>query len=72
MRRRRRHSQQDQLIPSHLKIAFSVVEAAEMMSMGVTKVRDLIKDHRLLVVREGRSIVVPLTEMQAFLERNKS
>jgi excisionase family DNA binding protein len=61
--------------PTAEKLALTVTEAAEMLSMGKTNVFGLIKAGRLKVVRtgaKGRGIIVPKVEISAFLQREAS
>jgi len=51
------------------KLAYSVEEAAEALSLGRTKTFALIKEGRLRVIRLGKRVVVPVTELQDFLRR---
>lgn len=54
--------------PPIMKEALTVVETAEAISLGRTTVFRLIREGRIKVVRCGRSIIVPRTEIQAFLQ----
>ena len=55
--------------PAIKKKAFTIVETAEMLSIGTTACRALIKEKRILAVRLGRSIIVSGDEIDAFLQR---
>lgn len=51
------------------KAAFTVAEAADLISLGQTMTRAVIAEGRLKVVRVGRAILVPRSEIDAFLAR---
>ena len=51
------------------KLAVSVEEAAEALGLGKTLTFELINAKRLRIVKLGRKIIIPVTELQAFLER---
>lgn len=70
-RRQTEKAKQEEDVVSLPKLAFSIRQTAKIISMGVSAVRSLIKDRKILVVRKGRSIIVPYTEIQAFLDREK-
>ena len=53
----RKRQRSPQLFPAEAplqKLAYSVAEAAKIMSMGVTKMRDTLDDKEIKVVRLGR------------------
>lgn len=54
------------------KLAYTVEEAAEALSLGRTNTFALIKEGRLQVVRIGKRVLVPVFELQAFLQREAS
>jgi len=54
------------------KLAYTIEEASEALNMGKSMTFSLINEGRLRVVRLGRKILVPVTECQAFLEREIS
>ncbi|MGA2080244.1 MAG: helix-turn-helix domain-containing protein [Holophaga sp.] len=57
-------------VPSPIpKLAFTVEEAAEALNIGKTSTYAMIEEGRLRVVRLGRKILIPVTELQAFLDR---
>jgi len=63
------------LVPPLPKKAFSVAEAAEIMSIGETNLRALIREKRLKVVRigkKGRGISIPLVSIDEFFSREAS
>lgn len=70
-RRQTEKAKQEEDVVPLPKLAFSIRQTAKIISMGVSAVRSLIKDRKILVVRKGRSIIVPYTEIQAFLDREK-
>ena len=51
------------------KFAYTLEEAAEALNIGRTLSYAMAADGRLRVVRLGRKILVPVTEIQAFLDR---
>jgi len=51
------------------KFAYTLEEAAEALHIGRTLSYAMAADGRLRVVRLGRKILVPVTEVQAFLDR---
>ncbi len=55
--------------PRHLEImAYCIEEAAEVMSLSRTAVFGLLRDGLLKAVRRGRRIIIPKTEIQAYLD----
>lgn len=58
--------------PSVPKFAFTLEEAAEALNIGRTLSYAMAADGRLRVVRIGRKILVPVTEIQAFLDRESA
>ena len=59
---------QPYLLPAE-KLAYTVPEVAERISLGTTTVRQLIHTGKLGGVRVGRALVIPKTCVEAFLER---
>ncbi|HWQ08271.1 MAG TPA: excisionase family DNA-binding protein [Holophaga sp.] len=54
-----------------LKLALTPNEAAERLSMGRTLLDALLADGSIKSVRIGhRKVIIPITELQAFLERS--
>jgi excisionase family DNA binding protein len=51
-------------------LAFSVEDAARALGIGRTITFRLIKEGKLAVVRVGRRTLVPVQEVEAFLNRN--
>ncbi|GEM_PF-2173890 len=72
---RTRKAEQHQLVytqPQELhleKLAFTVPEVAERISLGTTTVRQLIHAGKLGCVRVGRALVIPKTCVEEFLAR---
>jgi excisionase family DNA binding protein len=56
-------------IPVEAKLAFTVEEAADLLSIGRSFFYELLAEGRIGVVRLGRRVIVPKTELQAFLDR---
>lgn len=52
------------------KLAFTVEEAAQIMSLGVHTVGDLVRQKKLLHIRVGRRIVVPKWAIEKYLKDN--
>jgi len=52
-----------------LPLAISVVDAAKMVGLGLSSMRKLIAANRVKAVRVGMAIVVPVVELERFLER---
>jgi len=51
------------------KLAYTVDEASDALNMGKSMTFTLINEGRLRVIRLGRKILIPVTECQAFLDR---
>jgi excisionase family DNA binding protein len=51
------------------KAAYGVAETAELLSLGLTSTRAQVKEGRIRIVRLGRAIIIPRTEIDAFLAR---
>jgi excisionase family DNA binding protein len=72
---RTRKVEQPQLVyaqPQELhleKLAYTVPEVAERISLGTTTVRQLIHARKLGCVRVGRALVIPRTCVEDFLAR---
>lgn len=49
------------------KIALSVKEACQALSIGRTRFYEEIKNKRLKVVHSGRKVMVPIDEIKKFL-----
>ena len=57
-------------VPSPIpKLAYTVEEAAAALNLGRSLTFTLINEGRLHAVRLGRKIIIPVTELQAFLDR---
>ena len=54
------------------KLAYTIEEAAESLNMGKSMAIALINAGRLRSIRLGRKILIPVTEIQAFLDREIS
>lgn len=54
------------------KLAYTVEEASVALNLGRSLTFTLINEGRLRVVRLGRKILIPVTEIQAFLDREIS
>lgn len=50
------------------RLAVSVAEAADMVGLGVTKFRQLVRDRRIPIVRIGRRILVPVASLERLLQ----
>ena len=50
-------------------MAYTLDEAAEVLNIGTTLAYGLAAEGRLRAIRLGRKILVPVTEIQAFLDR---
>ena len=60
-------------VPSPIpKLAYTVEEAAEALNLGRSLTFALINEGRLHTVRLGRKIIIPVTELQAFLDRESA
>jgi len=55
--------------PTLPKMAYTVEETAEVLNIGRTLAYALAAEGRLRVIHLGRKILVPVTEIQAFLDR---
>jgi excisionase family DNA binding protein len=55
-------------VPIADKAALTVLEAAELMSLGSTSVRLLIKANKLRAVRVGKALIIPRREIERYLE----
>ena len=51
------------------KVAFSIAEVCESLSLGRTTVFGLVKSGDLSVVRVGRRTLVPAEALQQFVQR---
>ncbi len=51
------------------RLAVSVSQAARLLSLGRTRTWTLVRSGRLRTVRVGRRVLVPLKELERFLER---
>jgi excisionase family DNA binding protein len=51
------------------KLAYTVPEVAERISLGTTTIRQLIHGGKLGCVRVGRALVIPKTCVEEFLAR---
>jgi len=63
------------LAPPLPRRAYSVTEASEILGLGQTSLRALIKAGKIKVVRTGAKqggIIIPLASLDAFLEREAS
>ena len=58
--------------PTIPRLAYTMEEAAKVLNIGRTVAYALAADGRLRVIRLGRKILVPLTELQAFIDRELS
>jgi len=52
------------------KKAYSVQEAAKLLSLGKTTVYELIWQNKLKCIKIGRKIIVPENAIKEFLEQN--
>lgn len=50
------------------RMAFTVNEAANMVGLGQTKMREIINANQIRIVRVGRRILVPRKAIEAYLE----
>ena len=58
--------------PAHLmpeRLAFPVAEAAVLLGIGKTKTRELIASGQLGSIRAGRRLLVPRSEIEAYIAR---
>jgi excisionase family DNA binding protein len=55
------------VVPLEFKAALTVLEAAELMSLGSTSVRVLIKNNLLRGVRVGKAMIIARAEIERFL-----
>jgi excisionase family DNA binding protein len=55
-------------VPIADKAALTVLEVAELMSLGSTSVRLLIKSGKLRAVRVGKALIIARAEVERFLE----
>lgn len=51
------------------RLTVYVAEAAELLGLGRNTTYDLVRSGRLRSVRVGRRLVIPRSEIDAFLER---
>lgn len=51
------------------RITLDVADAAELLGLGRNTTYDLVRSGRLRSVRVGRRLVIPRSEIDAFLER---
>jgi excisionase family DNA binding protein len=51
------------------RLAFSVAETAILLGIGKTKTRELIASGELGSIRTGRRLLVPRSEIEAYIDR---
>jgi excisionase family DNA binding protein len=51
------------------RLAFPVAETAQLLGIGKTKTRELIKTGQLVSIRTGRRLLVPRSEIEAYIAR---
>jgi excisionase family DNA binding protein len=51
------------------RAAYSIAEAAAQLSLGRTKMVELVANGRVRTVRVGRRVLVPRTALDEFLKR---
>lgn len=51
------------------RLAFPVAEAALLLGIGKTKTRELIASGELRSIRAGRRVLVPRSEIEAYISR---
>lgn len=51
------------------KLAYSIRDAGQALSLGTTKIYELINDNQLEKVKLGRKTLVTSTSMKALIER---
>jgi excisionase family DNA binding protein len=51
------------------RLAFPVAETAQLLGIGKTKTRELINSGELGSIRAGRRLLVPRSEIQAYIAR---
>ena len=54
------------------RMGYTPEEAALALGIGRTQLFQLIKDRKLQVVRNGKSVTIPSFELRAYQERNLS
>ena len=54
------------------KLAYSVAEAAEALSLSKNVVRELVSEGRIRVVRVGRRVLVPRWALDEFLQPDEA
>ena len=57
------------MAPPPEKVALTVVEVAEILSLGLSSTRKLISSGRLKVVRVGIAIIIARTQVRNLLDR---
>jgi len=56
-------------VPLEAKVGLSTAEAAELCGLGETLLRREIAARRLKVIRIGRALIIPRTELDAWIAR---
>ncbi|HZU76779.1 MAG TPA: helix-turn-helix domain-containing protein [Dehalococcoidia bacterium] len=56
-------------IESAGRVAVSDVEAAGLLSIGRTKLRELVRDGEIRSLHVGRRLLIPVSEITAYLTR---
>jgi len=56
-------------VPLEAKVGLSALEAAELCGLGETLLRREIAAGRLRVIRIGRALIIPRTELDAWIAR---
>ncbi len=51
------------------RLAFPVAETAQLLGIGKTKTRELITSRELGSIRAGRRLLVPRSEIEAYIAR---
>lgn len=52
------------------RLAFTIVEAAQSIGIGHTRMGDLVRAGRIGIVRIGKRIIIPRESLQQFLADN--
>lgn len=55
--------------PAVPKLAYTVEEAAEALSVGRTMIFYLLRDKKIISIKIGRRTLIPLAEIHAFIDR---
>ena len=55
-------------MPDNSKLAYSIVEAAQAISIGRSKLYEMIADGTIQTIRIGKRVVIPAASLHRLLE----